>query len=222
MTSPAAAVLPYAVGALVASIPVTTMAAVLATTSRRSVLRSFAAGWVAGLLVVSTLGLLLLDGTTAATGSTGWVSWLRLVLAAVLVALAVRKIVARRRSGPPSGDPAWLSGLRETTAGRAFVLSFLLAAVNPKSSAIVLSAISAVVTSTTVLAEQLLPAVLFVVVASLGVVAPLVADLVAGERAGRALESFVAWFVRWSDLVTVTVLLALAGVVGAAGVSGLT
>lgn len=221
MTSPVVAVLPYAVGALAASVPVVAMAAVLATVASRAVLVRFTAGWVVGLTVTSAVGMLVFDGAAAATGSTAWVSWLRVVLAVVLVLLAVRRLVARARSGPPSGEPSWLESLRGTSPGRAFALAALLGSVNPKNAAIVLSAVSAVLASTTVLAEQVLPVLLFVLVASLGVLAPLLALAVLGARAARALEAFVAWFVRSSDLVMVVVLLGLAVMVGSAGVSGL-
>lgn len=221
MTSPVVAVLPYALGALAASVPVAAMAAVLATVSSRAVLVRFTSGWVVGLTATSTLAVLLFDGVAGRSGSSDWMSWLRVLLSVVLVLLAVRKLVSRVRSGPPAGEPSWLTSLRDTTPGRAFLLAALLGSVNPKNATIVLSAMSAVLASTTVPAEQVLPVLLFVSVASLGVLAPVVALQLRGERAEASLEAFVAWFVRSSDLVMVVVLLGLAVMVGSAGLSGL-
>lgn len=221
MTDALIAVLPVAFGALFASVPVIAMAAVLATLNTRAVLCSFTAGFAVGVLAVAAVGLAIVDGVSAASDSAAWVSWLRIALAVVLLALAVRKFATHVRTRDSASEPGWMANMRRTTAGRAFLVAFLLGSVNPKNAAIVLSGVSAVVAATTVVADQIVPVLVFVVIASLGVAVPLLAVATLGARATTPLESFVGWFAHNSNIVMGVVLVALAFMVGSYGIAAL-
>ncbi|QWT22979.1 GAP family protein [Subtercola sp. PAMC28395] len=212
--------LPLAVGALLASLPVVAMAAVLATVNTRPVLRSFTLGWLAGITATALVGLLVVDLIAYGSGSSSWLSWLRIALGVMLLALAVRKFVKRPRVGDEPTNPAWMTAMQKTTARRAFRIAFLLGSVNPKNAVIVLSVVSAVVAASPVVAWQLLSLLVFIVVASLGVVAPAVALRAFGDRAAAPLNGFVAWFARYSDIVLAIVILALGVLVLSNGVGG--
>jgi len=213
MTQAVLAALAVGVGALAASVAVVAMAAVLATVSTRAVLARFTAGWLAGVAGVAVVGLLLVDVAVFAVEGAGWLAWLRLLLGVLVVLLGARKIAGRLRSGRGDGstpsEPGWMQTMRGISGAKAFVTALLLGSVNPKSAAIALAAVSAVVEATPVVGEQIVALAVFVVVGSVGVAAPLVALAVAGERAAAPLRVFVGWFARHSDLVLGAILLLL-------------
>ncbi|MHA7240799.1 GAP family protein [Arthrobacter sp. TMS1-12-1] len=213
------AVLPIAVGGMLASLPVVAMAAVLGTVAGRVVLRSFTLGWLVGVLAVGALGLLLADIVTFASGSAAWLAWLRVALGVALVALAGRSFLRRPRGEADRESPTWMTALEGMGAGRAFGMAFLLGSVNPKNVVIVFSGVAAIVAQTPNLGAQFAVLTVFVVVASLGVVAPLAALTLLGDRAARPLERFVDWFARNSRVVLAIVILLLGVVVLAGGVA---
>lgn len=215
------AVLPIAVGGILASLPIVAMAAVLGTIAGRNVLRSFTLGWLAGMLTVGALGLLLVDVVTFASDSAAWLAWLRIVLGVVLIALAARSFMRRPRGDTERASPKWMATLEGMESRRAFRTAFLLGSVNPKNAVIVLSGVAVIVAQTEDVATQLVVLVVFVLVASLGVLAPLVGLALLGDRAARPLERFVGWFVHNSQVVLAIVVLLLGVVVLSGGVTAL-
>lgn len=203
------AMLPIAVAAIVASIPVVAMSAVLVTLNSRAVLAAFVAGTVAGLLSASLVALVAVDGVTLVADSPVWLVWLRMLLGLALVGLAVRKFLGRARPGEAVTTPAWVGSMSTIGRKKAFGVAFLLGSVNPKNVLIVVSTVSAVVYATSAVGAQVLTMVVFSVIASLGVAAPLIAVLVAGDRVQRPLTTFVSWFARYSNVVMSVVLLLL-------------
>lgn len=197
------AVLPVALGALAASIPVVAMAAVVAGSAARSVAVTFTVGWVAGLLVASGVGLLVFDVMAADADRAPWVHGLRAVLGFALLAIAARKLFKR---GGGDAEPGWMRAMSSLTRARAFVLAFALGSVNPKNLVIAVSAAAVVVEATPEIPTQIVAMVAFVAVASLGVATPVVAVTVAGERAAEPMGRFVRWFGRHSGVVLGAVL----------------
>lgn len=203
MTAAVLAVLPVALGALAASVPVVAMAAVVAGSATRRVLASFTLGWLAGLFVASMLGLVVFDLLAADAERDPWVYGLRALLGAALVALAVRKLAARGSGG---GEPGWMRAMSTLSTARALSLAFALGSVNPKNLVIAVSGAAVVVEATPHIPTQIAAMGVFVVVASVGVAMPLVAVTVGGERASAPLGRFVDWFARHSTVVLGSVL----------------
>lgn len=215
------AVLPIAVGGMLASLPVVAMAAVLGTIAGLPVLRSFTVGWLVGMLAVGTLGLLLVDVVTFASDSAAWLAWLRIALGLALLALAGRTFLRRPPRDAARATPAWMTALENMGPGRAFGTAFLLGSVNPKNVVIVLAGVAAIVGQTRDVGTQFALLLAFVVVASLGVLAPLAALAVLGDRAAGPLERFVGWFAHNSQGVLAGVILLLGVVVTSGGIAAL-
>ncbi|WP_072805353.1 GAP family protein [Rhodococcoides yunnanense] len=213
-----AAVVPVAVGAVVANLPMVAMAAGLSTLNSGRVLAQFTAGWLAGLTAITAAGLLLVDGVVLASDSAAWVSWLQLALGIALLVAGVRALVSRIRDGETDEEPGWVRTTRSLTGRKAFGTAFLLGSVNPKNTIIAMSAVSVIVDATDVIPAQIVSAVVFVVVASIGVAAPGLALLTLGDRARRPLTAVVDGFVRHSRIVTVVVLLLLGVYVAVSGI----
>ncbi|KZF02884.1 MULTISPECIES: GAP family protein [unclassified Rhodococcus (in: high G+C Gram-positive bacteria)] len=198
VTAAVSACLPLAAGALIAHLPTTAMAAALATLNTGSVLTRFTAGWLVGVTVVGTAGLVVVDTAVVASDSSAWVRWLRIALGVALLILGARTLIGRVRNRA-----------RRLDGGRAFATAFLLGSVNPKSVVIALSAVAVIVDASSAVAVQAAALVVFVVVSSLGVAAPALALLGFRDRARRPLNAIVDGFIAHSGLVLAVILLGL-------------
>jgi threonine/homoserine/homoserine lactone efflux protein len=162
----------------------------------------------------------LVDLAEQGGSSPRWVGWLKIVLGALLVALAVRKWLARPRDGSAPDTPKWMSTVHALDATKAFGLAFVLAAANPKNLVIVASAATVIAEATSRPWEQLVALLVFVMVAGAGVAAPAVVRRALGRRSGPVLASADAWMTRHSAVIMSGVLLVLGAALLSNGVAG--
>ncbi len=221
MGSVIAGILPLAL-AIVASAAAIIALIVLLMGGRGTVVGgAFCAGWFLGVMAVMALAITF--GLAAPADSPRWELWTRLVIGALLLALAMRKIlVIRRAASRERRPPRWMSGLAGMGAGRALLLGALLAGVNPKNLLLALAAASAVVASTLPEAQMWGAAAIFAVIASGGVLVPFSIYLVMGARAKVPLASVRTWMEGNTDGITLTILLIFGAKLVADGIAGLT
>jgi hypothetical protein len=203
------ACLPIALGLALAAAPMIIMAVVLVTRRPPAVTASFLAGWTSGLaaagaVVIAIADLLHLDDETGP-----WERVIKAALGIALLFLAVQKWRGRPRGSDEPVPPKWLAAVDTLSSRKAFGLAFLLAAVNPKHLVLVIAGGTAITEATDVVAQQLAALVVFVVVASLGVLAPAAVALVLGARSGPALASVDRWMTANSTAIMAAVLLVL-------------
>jgi len=191
-------VLPFAVVVMVS--PINIVAAILLLFSKRPLVNAscYFGGFVLGLTAV-------VAGLTAVAGAihldpgsdrSRWASALLLVLGVWLVVHAVRTF--RGRPGPDDEPslPGWMDGIAGFSPGRSFGIGAAIGAGNPKNIAVALGTAVAVSTAALDGWQQFVVLVSYVVLASLGVAAPIVAMLVLGDRAGEVLDGWRAWLTR--------------------------
>ena len=214
--------LPIAVGVLVASAPVIAITLILVTRGDAKAVVSFLCGWVGGFLAVGGGVILMIDMVSVGSGATpAWVNFARIALGMLLLFLAWRQWQGRPRGGVMPAPPRWMSMLDTLTPLRAAGLGFMLVAVNPKNMLLVLSGAVTIATATLLPLAQLGALVVFTLVGSLGVAAPLLASLLLGERANAPLLRSKAWMMRNNATIMAVVLLVLGVVVTANGVAKL-
>jgi Sap, sulfolipid-1-addressing protein len=207
-------VLPFAIGVAVVPIPIIAVILLLFSSRARVNGPLFLAGWVSGLAAAFFVIYAIADAGDAATDTTAsdTVSWVKVVLGALLLLLAARTW----RNRPPAGSepemPKWMAGVDTMTAGRALVLGVVLAAANPKNLILVVGAATGVAQLGVSTGDAFIALVAFVVVASLTVAGPVVYYFVGGERARASLEELKAWMTVHGDAV-MTVLFLVFGVV---------
>lgn len=212
------AVLPVALALVLAALPVVVVPVTLAAKGSHPAARAFPVGWFAGLFVAGGLLLLLAEVVTFSGGGGGpWIAYLRIAVGVVLVVLGLRKWLARGEAE----TPAWMAGLSEMPARKAFGLAFLVASVNPKNLVVVVAAASVIADVTTLPVEELLALVVFALVGTLGVAAPALATAVLGERAAPALAAVDGWMTRHATALVAVVLVALGIYVAAKGFGAL-
>lgn len=175
---------------VIALSPVHLIPAVMVVFSPRAGASSagFVAGWVGGLLLVTSIGVALalgLDGVGAlADGGQDWQSTAKVIVGALLTLAGLRRWITRASHGDP---PRWVGSLGAVTPRGAVKLGLLLSLVNPKVL-LVAGAAGAAIGSAAVVGEVAAGGLgngavaLFVTLASVTVVLPMLGYLVWGER----------------------------------------
>jgi hypothetical protein len=203
------AALPLAVGLALAALPVVLIPIALAAKRPAAVARGFLFGWLLGIGLAGTVVIALADVLVLPSGNVAWFGYAKIVLGLLLVALAVRRWAGRPRSGEDPPVPGWLAGIDAMSAGKSFGLALLLATLNPKNLALVLAGALAIAEATPVPGQQAVALVIFTLVSSIGVGAPVVLTMVMGERADPLLTSVDRWMTRQSTVIVAAVLLVL-------------
>lgn len=181
----------------------------------------FLVGWVVGLSLLTAVALLLLgEAESTGTGS-AVVAWARVVLGAVLVGLAVRKLL--RRPAPADGEdppvPGWMSAFDAPSGARTLGLGALLGGANPKNIALAASAAAGV--QETAPDQAALAGALFVLLCSSAVLVAVVAHALLGARAEPALTTVRRVMTRHSTVLTAAVLLLIGAMILGDGLAAL-
>jgi hypothetical protein len=206
-----AELLPIAIA--ISTNPPAIIAVVLMLSSERSRRTAvwFVLGWLAGLLAVGAGVLLIGDAAGMEGGPSLLGASVRLLIGVALVGLALRKWFGGGPAGGAGKMPAWMQTVTALSPVRSFGFSALFAGLNPKTLA--LNVAGAIVISETVAGRTGRSAalVVFAVVSSLSLIAPLVYGLVAPRHSRDALGRMQLWLVSNNRAITAGVL----GVLGA-------
>jgi hypothetical protein len=187
--------LPQAIGVAISPVPIIAVILMLFSKRARSNGLAFLAGWVLALAVVGTVVLVLANaGKISAGGTPSTVSYLiKLLLGLLFWFLAYRNWQKRPQAGEEPDMPKWMAAIDSFTAGRALGISALLAGVNPKNLGLTLAAALTIAQAGLNGGQSAVALVVFVLIASASVAAPVLYYLVAGESAAKTLEGWKAW-----------------------------
>ena len=205
-------VLPLAVGIAISPIPI--IAAVLMLLSPRAKTTSlgFLVGWVLGItvaVVVFTLLSAVLPEQDSGPSPVSGV--IKIVLGVLLLLLSIKQWRGRPADGAKPELPKWMAAIDSMTAGKAFGLAFLLAAVNPKNLLLAISAAVIIGGSGLSLGQSIVVIVIFVVLAASTVLVPVVGYLLAAARMAGPLDRLRLWLMD-NQAVIMAVLLLVIGV----------
>ncbi|MFH9350427.1 GAP family protein [Kitasatospora sp. NPDC017646] len=188
-------VLGLAAGVAVSPLPIVAIILILATPRGRLNGPLFALGWV--------LGLTLLGAVMLAVGGTGdasthkhpatWVGALKLALGVLLVLFGAHQW--RRRPTDPSQAqlPKWMAAIDRFTPPKVLGLGLALSAANLKNAPLTIAAGASISSAGIPVPQQVGTLAIFVITASLGVLAPLGVYLIMGERAKSVLSTWRDW-----------------------------
>ncbi|UGT57321.1 GAP family protein [Nocardia asteroides] len=211
--------LPLAVGIALSPIPI--VAAILMILSRNAggAAKGFAAGWVLGILLVTVI-VTLVSGSLSdesAQEPSAVVSWIKIVLGAGLIVLAVRQWQARA----DTAVPAWMQAIDSMTTAKATGLGALLSGVNPKNLLLGLSAGLVIGGAGLGTGATITAVVVFTLLASSTVLAVVLGYLVAADRLRPTLNSLREWLQANNHAVMAIVLVVMGAVVLGKGIGGL-
>lgn len=206
-------VLPIAVAIAIFPIPI--IALVLLLRSDRGTAKGlvFVLTWCAALGAIGAV-VLALAGIVDANNGEGpatWVNVLLLVLGLALLALAVKQWRDRPRRDEEATMPRWMRTMDDFTIVKAAGAGFALTALNPKNVMLTAAAAAEIAEVGLPTAREVAVLVLFVVLASAGVITPLVVSMALGERSRELLDGVRGWMARYNAVI-MTVLLLLIGV----------
>lgn len=207
-------ILPLAIGITISPVPI--IATILMLLSPRAATTSvgFLVGWVLG--TIATITVFTLMSTVIAPADpeaprpiAGVVA---ILLGLALMALAVRGYRGRPREGDEPALPGWMSAIDSMSATRATILGLVLSAANPKNLLLCAGAGLAIGTASLDIAASSVAIVVFTVVATASVTAPVILYAVARDRMTAPLESLRVWLTM-NNATVMAVLMLVIGVV---------
>ena len=117
--------------------------------------------------------------------------------------------------------PKWMNGIAGFAPGRSFAFGAALGAVNPKNIAVGVAAAVAIASAGLSTGHEVVAVVVYVVIAAVGVAAPLVVLLALGDKAQPILNSWKAWLGQNNATVMAVLFLVFAVVLFGKGIAAL-
>ncbi len=183
-------ILPTAVGVAISPLPIVAVVLMLVTPRGKVNGLAFILGWWVGLAAIGIVVISVSSGADATddAGPATWVSWLKLVLGLLLLLVAARQWRARPAHGEEPPTPKWMGALDRFTPVKAAGAGAVLSAVNPKNLLLAVGGAVAVAGAGVSTSEEALAWIVFILIASVGVAAPVVIAFAMGERSRELLD----------------------------------
>lgn len=215
--------LPVAVGVLISPLPIVAVVLMLVSGRARANAFAFLLGWFLAVGAVTLVVALLAGaGTGTGQGTPLWAAIAKIVLGLALLLLAVKQWRGRPRAGVEPPAPTWMAAIDGFTPDKAAGLAVLLGAVNPKNLLLVVSGGAAIATAAAGDTNaQVVASIVFALVASVGVAAPVFIYLFMGDRAAALLDELKAWMIHNNAVVMAVLLLVLGAKMLGDGVAAL-
>ena len=196
-------ILPLAVGVALSPVPI--IAVTLMLMSQRARLNGpvFVIGWLIGLAVIGVV-VLAVSGPGGASSHgkpATWVSVLKLVLGLLLLLLAVRQWHDRPRPGHEVEAPKWMGSIERFTPGKAVGAGAVLSGANPKNTLLAIGAAAAIAQTGIGSGDQAIAYVVFALIATLGVAAPVVMFFALGDRSHQILVGLRDWMGQYNAVI---------------------
>ena len=203
--------------ALVVTIsPINVIPVILLLFTRRPLVNAscFLAGFIVGVAAVLVACVAIAEAIDLSPGSghSNWVGMLKLVLGAYLLVAAVRKFRGRPRAGQEGTMPKWMDGIAEFSPGRSLGTGFVLGSLNPKNVAVGVAAAASIASVASARGQQIAAIAIYVMVAVLGVAAPILTTVFLGDRSPEVLNGWKSWL-RQNNATVMSVLFLIFGVV---------
>ena len=205
-------ILPLAVAVAVFPVPIIVSVLILGSDQGHRKALVYALAWSVGLTSVGALVLLLAgqaDASEAGEPAT-WVNVLLLGVGLLLLAAAVKQWRGRPSAGEETATPGWMLAIDDFSVMRAGRVGFALIALNPKNVLLTVAAAAEIAEVESPAAQQIAVLLVFVLVGSLGVLAPLILSLALGDRSQKPLDELRGWMARYNTVI-MTVLFLIIG-----------
>jgi len=207
-------ILPLAL--VVAISPINVIPVILLLFTKRPVVNAvcFLAGFIAGVAAVLGACVAIAEAVDLSTdsGHATWVTVLKLALGVYLLVAAVRKFRGRPRTGEEGAMPKWMDGISGFSPGKSLGAGLALGAVNPKNVVVGLAAAATIASAVLSSGQQVAAIAIYVLVAVLGVAAPILATLLLGDRSHEVLDGWKVWLDQ-NNAAVMSVLFLIFGVV---------
>jgi threonine/homoserine/homoserine lactone efflux protein len=188
-------VLSLGLGVALSPVPIIAVVLMLATPRGRVNGPAFVGGWIVGLTVVGTIVLLASSGASAGEGGepASWVSWVKVGIGALLLALAAKQWGDRPAPGEDTPLPKWMQTVDRFTPGRSAAIGVALSAINPKNLLLTVAAAAAIAQTGASTLSQAVALAVFVAIGTLGPGLPLAISRFMGDDARKILDGLRSW-----------------------------
>jgi Sap, sulfolipid-1-addressing protein len=188
-------VLPLAIGVALSPVPIIVVIALLCSGRATANGLAFLLGWLIGVGAVAGITLSLSDVASVGDESapTNAASWVKLVLGLLLLVGAGHQWRKRSAHGEEKATPRWMAGITTFTPPRAFAFAALLAGLKPKNLILGAAAGTSIAQADLSGGGQLAALAFFVVLASVGIITPVLYHALGGERVQRTMDGWKLW-----------------------------
>ena len=187
-------ILPMAVGIAISPIPIIAVILMLVTAKARVNGPAFVLGWLIGLAILGILVIGVAAGVGTSSGTpANWILWLQLVLGGLLLLVALRQFRSRPKAGETAPMPRWMGAIDAFTPGKALGAGILLSSLNPKNLLLGVAGAATIAQASIPTGQQAIAYIVFALIASIGVAAPVVIFFALGDRAPALLERMKTW-----------------------------
>ncbi len=194
-------VLTPAIGILISPFPIVGLILILLSDKARSNSIFYMLGWIIGNTAVFLIALFCM-GAGMNTGDPSTVARIVfLVLGILLLLLAVREFMKRPKKGEAPKTPKWFAKMSKIGVIGAFGFGFFLSAINPKNLMLGLSAGASAGALGLSGGEDTVVTIVFVLVASLLIILPTIAFLIAGKRLEKVLNEVREWLIHYNAII---------------------
>ena len=215
-------ILPLAIAAAISPFPIIGVVLMLVTPRARVNGPMFVVGWLVGLAVVGTIGLTVASAAGASNNGapSDGANTTQIVLGALLLLFALRQWRKRPRPGEPEPMPKWMDAVEGFTPLKAGGAGVVLSAVNPKNLLLTLAAATTIASTSLSTGDQVLVYVVYVLIATIGVAAPVVIYFAMGERSQPMLDNLKTWLAHNNAAIMAVIFLVIGAKVLGQGIAG--
>jgi len=185
-------VLSEAIGVALSPLPIVAVILLLSTPKGRANGLSFVLGWIVGLLALAGLVVWSASGAHDPESTKSVViTIVQFVLAGLMLSLAWQ---AWRKRATDTGElPGWMHALDRFGPGKSLALGAGLAAINLKNTPLTIAAMAKLAQAGVGAGQEIGAIVIFAVLASSAVAAPVVVVMLGGSKAKDVLDGWRSW-----------------------------
>lgn len=206
------ALLSPAVGVMISPFPIVGLILILLSEKARANSIAYMLGWFVGNAAIFTIAMLCMSaGTGAQSDPSTLAKVIFVVLGALLILAAVHEFSKRPKAGEDPKTPKWFAKMSEISPKGAVGFGVLLSALNPKNALLSISAGAAVGALHLSGMQDFASVLIFTLIASVLIIVPTIAFLVAGHRLDNFLDEVRKWLVQ-NNAVIMSVLFLLIGI----------
>ncbi len=175
----------------------------LTTPTARTNGPAFLLGWLLGLGVVGAIVLALAGpaGASQSGAPATWVSWVKIALGVLLLLVALRQFRGRPRGDDQASVPKWMGTIDKFRPLTALGFAAVLAGANPKNLLLAVAGAAAIAQTGIPGGQQAIAYLIFALIATTGVAAPVGVYFAMGERSQDMLTKLKDWMGRNNTVI---------------------
>jgi hypothetical protein len=187
--------LPLAIGVALSPVPIIVVIALLCSARATANGLAFLLGWLIGVGAVAGISLAVSDVASVGSERTpsDAASWVKLALGVLLLVGAGLQWRKRSADSEETTPPKWMAGIERFTAPRAFAFAVLLAGLKPKNLILSAAAGTTIAQADVSGSGQLAALAFFIALASVGIITPVLYQVLGGERVQRTMDGWKLW-----------------------------